>query len=562
MSEPNETESAEATQPNETRPAEVTQTNETQPASASVDVDHLASHQPSRDTGARQFRWLPIVLGFALLYVFYIDGLSINPPGFYVDESAIAYNAYCIARTGANEFGTHFPLFFPVYTGGWTQYANPTQIYLLAIPFKVMQPSILLARIYAASWVFGACLLLGLLAKRISGKDTIGLLVAVIAIFTPWLFDVSRLVMETFFYPMAVVLFLLALYAAQKKENWSWLNVLSVAATLMLLTYSYTIGRLLGPLMAGGLILFATSQTRLVNVIKTWAVYGLMLVPLLIFRSRQPEALTQRFYLISYIKPDSPWREIIPKFIRRYFEDLSLISLLFDGDTNPRHHATGTLGSFLIGVLVLSLIGVVVIIVRHWREAWWRFVIFGAAASIVPGALTADQFHSLRLVAYPTFLLVLTIPALMFLFERVPERTDESSLHHNVPALPTFARRAILAMIMAATAAQVIYFQRVYRREGPQRGWVFDAAYLDVYDVAVAQPNRPIYLSDGIQPAYVHALWYATVEGRKLDEFIHLNEGAQAPAGAMVISSAPNCTSCQIIKKSGDYMLYRTLGEF
>src|SRR5215813_12544919 len=102
----------------------------------------------------KRVRWIALIIGFALLYVFYIDGLSTNPPGFYVDESAIAYNAYCIAHTGANEFGTHFPLFFPVYTDGWTQYANPTQIYLLAVLFKVFKPSILLVRVYAASWVF------------------------------------------------------------------------------------------------------------------------------------------------------------------------------------------------------------------------------------------------------------------------------------------------------------------------------------------------------------------------------------------------------------------------
>src|SRR5215471_21528306 len=163
-------------------------------------------------------RMVAIVLGFILLYLFYINDLANNPPGFYIDESAVAYNAYSLAKTGANEFGTRFPLFFPVYTGGWTQYANPTQIYLLAIPFTIAKPSIHLARVYSASWVFAACLLLGWLAKRISGQETVGLLVAVIAIFTPWLFDVSRLVMETFFYPMAIVLFLIALYSAAKKE--------------------------------------------------------------------------------------------------------------------------------------------------------------------------------------------------------------------------------------------------------------------------------------------------------------------------------------------------------
>src|SRR6267142_4571140 len=368
--------------------------------------------------------WLVFaLLGITFLLLAYLDGVSTNPPGFYIDECAIAYNAYCIAHTGAGEFGNRLPLFFPVYTSGWIQYANPTQIYLLAIPFSVFRPSITLARVFSATWVFAGCVLLGLLATRVSGQRRIGVIVGVTAILTPWLFEVSRLVMETYFYPMALVLFLLAVFHAQRKESWSWITVGTLAVTLMLLTYTYTIGRLLGPLMALGLAFFVTSHERLLGVIKTWFVLALTLIPLLIFRSRHPEALTQRFYLISYIKPDSTWKQIAPTFIRRYLSDLSVVNLLIDGDGNPRHHVQGSLGSFLIAAFILALIGLVLVIVRHWREPWWRFLIFGAAASIVPGALTGDQFHSLRIVAYPVFLLLLTIPALMFLLEQ-PASTD------------------------------------------------------------------------------------------------------------------------------------------
>jgi 4-amino-4-deoxy-L-arabinose transferase-like glycosyltransferase len=503
-----------------------------------------------------------IVLAFILLYIFYVSDLANNPPGFYVDESAIAYNAYCIAKTGANEFGTRFPLFFPVYTGLWTQYANPTQVYLLAIPFTVLKPSIHVARVYSATWVFLACLLLGWLAKKISGRESIGLLVAVIAIFTPWLYDVSRLVMETFFYPLAVVLFLIALFAAQKKESWSWLNVLALAASLMLLTYSYTIGRLLGPLLAGGLIIFATSQSRIVSIVKTWAVFAFTLIPLLIFRSKNPEALTQRFYLISYIKPESPWSEIIPKFIHRYLEDLSLLSLLFDGDGNPRHHIYGALGAFLIGAFVLVVIGIVVITVHRWHEPFWRFVLFGALASIVPGALTADQFHSLRLVAYPIFLLMLTIPALEVLLSR--KAPAESAAHEGLmkqPA-PLWSRQIVLAILLIAMAAQTIYFQAAFRRDGPQRGEFFDEPYKSLYDTAIAMSARPIYLVDGNQPSYEHAFWYATVEGRDRKMFIHLEEGFLPPTGAIVISSEERCLNCMVIKRSGGYLLYRVQPDF
>ena len=522
---------------------------------------------PSPAEGATKLRgkyWLIIIPAIVLAFALYINGLSRNPPGFYVDESGIAYNAFLIAHTGKGEFGQRFPLFFQFYTNGWTEWANPTQIYLLAIPFRFFRPSTHLARIYSAFWVFLACLLLGFLAKQISGRRIVAVLVAMIALMTPWLFEVSRLVFETFFYPAALTLFLLSVYYAQRKQKWNWFNNGMVAATLMLLTYSYTIGRLLGPLLAFGLLLFLTSWKRLIAIAKAWVLYGVTLIPLLIFKLKHPEALTQRFYSVSYIKPDSHWREILPKFFRRYLEDFSVISLLLDGDGNPRHHVPGSLGSFLIGVFVLSIIGLVVVFVRYWRDAWWRFVVFGTLVSIVPGALTADQFHSLRLIAYPVFLLLLTIPGLQYLLGRQsraiesPNETFGLLIESRSRSLPALARRVILLALLAATVAQTFYFQRIFRREGPKRGGVFDADYKAVYDAAVALPNRPIYLIDGSSPAYVHAYWYATAEGRDRLQFVHL-EDESAPYGAIAISSAQHCDDCEVIKKSGEYIVYRAL---
>src|SRR5438034_429406 len=232
-----------------------------------------------------------------LLFLLYINGLSKNPPGFYVDESGVAYNAYLIAHTSAGEF-QRWPLFFQFYTGGFTQWANPTQIYLLSILFFFIKPSILAARIFSAAWVFTACLLLGFLAKQISGRKRIGIITAALALLTPWLFEVSRLVLETFFYPMAVVLFLLAVHYAQRKDKWEWPNVLAIAATLALMTYTYSIGRLLGMLMAFGLLIFATNYQLFIGVLTTWVAYVITLIPLLIFKSGHPGVLTQRFYLI------------------------------------------------------------------------------------------------------------------------------------------------------------------------------------------------------------------------------------------------------------------------
>src|SRR5258706_16250462 len=103
----------------------------------------------------RRHRLVVTLLGITVLFFFYIDKVSTNPPGFYIDESAIAYNAYCIAHTGAGEFRNRFPLFFPVYTGGAFQQPKPTPTIPLANPLFLFSPSIKLAPPFTPTGLFG-----------------------------------------------------------------------------------------------------------------------------------------------------------------------------------------------------------------------------------------------------------------------------------------------------------------------------------------------------------------------------------------------------------------------
>jgi hypothetical protein len=283
-----------------------------------------------------------------LLFVLYISDISHNPPGFYLDESATAYNAYLISRTGAGEFGPRFPLLIQWYASPSASYVNPVTIYLLAIVFRFLPPSILVARMFAAFWMFAACLLLGLLARRISGQLKIGIIVAATALLTPWLFEVGRLVWDAHFVPMAVVIFLLAAYSAQARERWGWRDIAMLAASLTVLTYGYFSGRVLAPLFAFGLLFFATTSHRLIGVIKTWLLYGITLIPTFVFNWRHPGAFSNRFYLATYIRPGVPWRDAASEFVRRYLEDQSLVGLLQTGHPLPRHHVIEAGGGFLL----------------------------------------------------------------------------------------------------------------------------------------------------------------------------------------------------------------------
>lgn len=504
-------------------------------------------------------------IAVGVFFLIYITGITTNPPGFYVDESGLAYNAYLVSTTGAGEFGLRFPLYFQLYTDGFTQYSNPTQIYLLALIFKIFGPGILIARFLAAASVFAASLLLGALATRISGRREIGIIVGSFALLTPWLFEVGRLVLETFFYPMAVVLFLWAVYNAQRKDKWTWAGILSVLSTLTLLTYSYTIGRLLGPLLALSLISFAVTRVRLFSIFKTWVLYGLTLIPLAVFIWQNPE-ITTRFNLLSYIKPESSYFEIFFRFAGRFVEDFNPIKLIVTGDINPRHHLPDALGSFFAIALILAVAGIVIVLIRHRSDPWRRFVLLGLLASVVPGALTVDSLHTLRMIACPIFLLLLMVPALELLFENKASEVEVDQVNISevinksakASIFPVPLRHGILAVILTCTVLEASYFYWKYYQEGQNRREYFDADYKPLYDAAVEQPNRPIYLVDDWQPAYIHSFWYATLEGRDIGEFIHLPYRRRPPAGVVVISSEQNCTHCTRIRRSGDYMLYET----
>src|SRR2546423_5191965 len=332
----------------------------------------------------RVFYW---AVGLTLVFVVYTSGLSQNPPGFYLDESATAYNAYLLAHTGSGESGTRLPLFIEVFRGTHAVHMPPLNVYLLALVFRFLPPSIFLVRLYSAFLMFAACLLLGLLAKRLSHSYFVGAVVAAFALATPWLFEVGRLAVEPHLVPLLTIVFLLVLHRLHLKEQWSGRDVALLGFTLALLTYSYAGGRVLAPLFAVGLIFFATSKQRLIGVAATWGLYALSLIPLILFSRAHPEALARRFYEASYLRATIPFGQNFERFVRRFLEDQSLERLLLIGDDQARHHVSGSGGPFFWSAFILAAFGVLLVVGFAGHRAWWRFILYGVAVAIIPGAI-------------------------------------------------------------------------------------------------------------------------------------------------------------------------------
>jgi hypothetical protein len=415
------------------------------------------------------------------------------------------------------------------------------------------------------------------LAERISGRRTIAVIVVLMALATPWFFEYGRLGWETHLIAVFTSLYLLSVYHALGKPRWSLLDIIKIGLALALLTYCYASGRAVAPLMAAGLIFVITTRQRLFDVVKTWLFYGLTWVPLFFYSRQHPGALSKRIHEVSYIRLDSPWSDMASHFVKRYLEDQSLNPLLLLGDYHGRHHVQGSGGAIFFATFILALIGLGIVLARLRHDPWWRFVLYGVAAAIVPGAISVEPFHESRLIAYPLFLMILTVPALAWLLSRNKQESVPvpAPIGRETPPLaelqsfgaavggggvPRGTRLLILCSLLALTAVEAYRFQTVYRRDGPSRSYDFDVPYKAAYDAAVKQPTRPIYLEDGKWgPAYIHALWYATIERRPTSEFRNLKPGTRPPSGSVVISSADSCDQCQPILRSGVYHVYRTL---
>jgi 4-amino-4-deoxy-L-arabinose transferase-like glycosyltransferase len=471
-----------------------------------------------------------------LVVVSYFYDVPRNPVGFFVDEASIAYNAHTVAESGKDEHGQTLPLYFRAFG----EYKSPVYIYILSAIFWFTGPSELVARLLSAVMGLAAAMLFGMLAARLSGRRIAGLIVFLAAALTPWIFEVSRLVFEVAFLPLNLALFLLLLQRAAKSERWSWRICAGLGALLGLIVYTYSVGRLLAPLFALGLAVFFT-RLRWRKVILTWMIFGITLLPLAVFTLRHPGAMSARFKHVTYIKPGDSRSQIVVHFVKNYASSFSPRRWLLRGDPEPRHHLPG-MGSLLVGAVLLAALGLLVVLLRYRQDAWWRFIVYGLLVSPIPAALTLDHFHTLRLIALPGFLLVLTVPAIQFLMdEDFPWRTA--------------CRLGLTALVLLTILQGAIFHWRFH--EALPREDAFDSYYQELLTKALAQPERPIYLFDKTPAAYVYAYWYATVGGLSVDNFYRVPPGESPPPGAVVIGHELPCADCEIITQRGQFQVYR-----
>lgn len=460
----------------------------------------------------------------------YFAGQQKNPPGFYSDESSIAWNALSIARRGVDEYDVPFPFYFRAFG----EYKNPVYIYALAGVLRFFPPSNLVCRRLSALFGYLGALALGWLGWRISRDRFVALTTFLTALATPNLFETSRLVFEVALMPLATALVLLAAWRSSTRDRWNLTDVLALTAALAFLTYSYSSGRMLGPLFLAAFCILYYRRERRLAIGGTVALYlTTTIFPILSYNARNGGALTVRARALSVFKNfDTMPLRVIAVFERNVAADLLPLRASLLGDLNERHHVAHSGGSILLMTFILVALSLFVVSRRRPIDRWWIFIAFGAVVSVLPAAITTDEYHNLRLITYPVFLIVLSIPALQALEFRKP----------------VFAAIAIGII-------QVAIFGGVFVGTGrsPARALYFESGARQIVSDALAQKERPIFVTWDMK---VHAYWYAAQQHVGRSAFAYVDGPAAAPRRGLLITAAP-CNDCELLSTRGSYSLYR-----
>jgi hypothetical protein len=483
----------------------------------------------------------PVFVGLAIavaVAAFQLWVSADNPPGFFRDEAAIAYNAHTIAEDGRDEYGARFPLYF----SSFLDYKSPIFVYGLAAVFRVTGPDREVARAFAAFCMLTAILLLGWLAFRRTGSAAVGVATVVLGGTSPWLFELGRIAFEVAMEPLFLCLALLGVERASRTDRWHPVGALPVSLALGAITYVYAGGRLLAPLLAGALVVVGLGHWRW--VLAGWLGFVATQVPLILYSRAHPGALSRRYEATTFITDDmSPW-DVAWRASVNYLQDLQVWHYVFSGDVKPYAHTPGA-GALLGVSLLLSLAGLVLILARKQSDPFWRYAVAALGVSLVPAAFTIDRFHAVRLAPFAVMLVVVAIPAIEAL---------------TTAAVRSRPARALAVALVALASVQFVHFVHNYTTEGPLRTGRFETAIPSLLGQAWANGGTVYVDYDDLEPLTL-ARWHALDQGLEQSRVVRLTDGGIPPAGAIAFGRTQACDYvCTRLAESGDYWIARVEG--
>lgn len=361
--------------------------------------------KPTHARRRQRWFWSVAVILFAISCFLHFWRLGVAPLGMFGDECSIAYNAYCIAQTGADEYGTPHPVFFRCFDN----YQDPVMVYCIAPLTRVFGLEQWVARFPSALFQVLAGLAFAGLAWEHCRNKWLSLAAGFCFSILPWTFPVSRTVSSGYtamLFGMSLGWWLLLVAFRKRSMGRAILAGLAWAFGM----YAHNIGR---PMTALLLVCFVAVMNRL--LLRRWRVGVVFsvsllvaLLPMIVSVINAPRSLSTRFQSIGIFKDHPSTATAIGRFVSRYVEYFDPRFLFWRGDQNLRHH-TGIGGELFWFLAPLVLLGIYCLIRFAKRQTYYRFLGIGLLVYPTAAALTIDHTHSTRSINGAIFWLMLAV---------------------------------------------------------------------------------------------------------------------------------------------------------
>jgi 4-amino-4-deoxy-L-arabinose transferase-like glycosyltransferase len=368
-----------------------------------------------------------------LILIIFIGGffrfyqIDTNPPGLYIDEVSIGYNAYTILRDGQDEHSAVFPLFFKAFG----EYKMPVYIYTTAGAMALFGKNEFSVRFTSALAGTLTILIIYLFIRRIleiyknKKIDIIRKFLPATSAFllaiSTWHIHFSRGGFEV---NLGILFFMTGLYLYILFWNNNRLSLLVSGNIFLILSmYTYNTFRIIAPvafLIASGIFVKLILKERKKIIISVILFLSLCL-PLLqfSFTAGGSERFAQTSAFSEY-KAQTATEKIVTYpivFLKNYISFFSAEFLFGRGDGNGRHQLPGY-GLIYLWQFPFMVIGLWWLISKR-RDLLKSILLTLLVLAPIPAAIVRPSPHSLRVLLMAVPFSVIIAVGLIYVIDQL-----------------------------------------------------------------------------------------------------------------------------------------------
>lgn len=364
--------------------------------------------------------------------------LGQNPPSLDWDETAHGYNAYSILKTGKDEYGYKFPLYFRSFD----DYKPPLYTYLVVPAVAAFGLNDFAVRLPSATLGVLAVFFTYLMVFELFKNRSIALLASLFLAISPWHLQFSRVAFETNSAIFWSVLGIWAFLKGIRAKNWqvtAWMSLAAVAFGANL--FMYHNARVFIPIFS--VMLLFLFRKRLLTYKKYLIIpaiiailFSLVLIPIIFSISGQLRYkgttifadVSPQYKAAQLIAQDEKSKQLIigrilhnrrfvyiPILIDNYLSHLKPTFLFLTADMD-RHHAP-QIGLLYLWDLPFILIGIYFLIKEKFDTKSKVIVFCWFLLAPVASAVTWGVPHALRSEIYLPIYQIFAAVGLYYLYQ-------------------------------------------------------------------------------------------------------------------------------------------------